>query len=114
MSSVYITITGLNHYFGAEFLEPKMTVRLVKDPENEYDSEAIRVEMDGLGKIGYVANSPCTVLGESQSAGRVYDRIGDTATATVKYVLPKGVLCKVKHLAPVAAEPDRESGHSGR
>ena len=114
MSSAYITVTGLNHYFGAEFLEPKMTVRLVKDPDNEYDSEAIRVEMDGLGKIGYVANSPYTVLGESYSAGRIYDRIGDTATATVQSVLPKGVLCKVKHLTPVAAGPDRKPGHSGR
>ena len=102
MSSCYITVTGLNHCFGSDFIEPKMTVRLVKEPDNDYDREAIRVELDGLGKIGYVANSPYTVQGESYSAGRLYDRIGDTAVATVKLVLPKGVLCKVKHLAPVA------------
>lgn len=101
MSSAYITVTGLNHYHGSSFIEPKMTLRLVKEPENTHDREAIRVELDGLGKIGYVANSPYTVLGESFSAGRLYDRIGDTATATVKMVLPKGLLCKVKHLASV-------------
>ena len=101
MSSCYITVTGLNHYYGSDFIEPKTTVRLVKEPDNEYDREAIRVEIDGLGKIGYVANSRYTVQGESFSAGRIYDRIGDTATATVKYVLPKGLLCKVKHLAPI-------------
>lgn len=102
MSSCYITVTGLNHYFGSSFIEPDMTVRLVKEPDNEHDREAIRVEMDGLGKIGYVANSPYTVQGESFSAGRIYDRIGDSATATVKFVLPKGVLCKLRRLSPVA------------
>ena len=44
-------------------------------------------------QIGYVANSPYTVVGESYSAGRLYDKIGDEATGTVLYVLPKGVLC---------------------
>lgn len=98
MKSAYITLTGTNHYFGSDFIQPKMTLRLVKDPDNEHDREAIRVELPGLGKIGYVANSPHTVLGESISAGRLYDKIGDTASATVKMVLPGGILCKVKHL----------------
>ena len=104
MASAYITVTGLNHYFGSDFLEPKMTLRLIKEPDNKYDREAIRVEMDGLGKIGYVANSPQTVQGESFSAGRLYDRIGDTAEATVRLVLPQGMLCKVRHLAPLPGE----------
>ena len=72
-----------------------MEVRLVKEPDNEYDKEAIKVEMDGLGVVGYVANSPYTVKGESMSAGRLYDRIGDTARGFVKYVLPKGILCEL-------------------
>ena len=107
MSSCYITITGMNHYYGQDFIEPKMTVRLVKEPDNKYDREAIRVELEGLGKIGYVANSPYTVKGESYSAGRVYDRIGDTAEATVKLVVPGGVLCKLKRLTPIPA-PEKD------
>ena len=51
--------------------------------------------MDGLGKVGYVANSPHTVIGESYSAGRLYDKIGDDAESTVLYVLPRGILCTV-------------------
>ena len=98
MKSAYITVTGTNHYYGLEFIKPKMSLKLIKEPDNEYDSEAIRVELIGLSKIGYVANSPYTVQGESISAGRLYDKIGDTAIATVKFVLPKGILCKVKHL----------------
>lgn len=51
--------------------------------------------MDGLGLVGYVANSPYTVQGESMSAGRMYDRIGETAIGIVKYILPQGVLCEL-------------------
>ena len=83
----------MNHYYGKDFIEPMMTVKLIKEPDNEFDSEAIRVEKAGLGLIGYVANSPGTVLGESMSAGRLYDKIEDMAIGTVLYVLPQGVLC---------------------
>lgn len=86
------TITGTSYRFGQEFMEPGMTVKLVKEPDNEFDKEAIKVEMEGLGQIGYVANSPRTVQGESYSAGRLYDKIGDTVEGKVMYVLPKGVL----------------------
>lgn len=53
----------------------------------------VNIEMPGIGQIGYVANSPYTVSGESYSAGRLYDKIGDEAKGTVLYVLPRGVLC---------------------
>lgn len=72
-----------------------MKVYLEKEPDNEYDKEAIKVRMDALGKIGYVANSPYTVLGESVSAGRLYDRIGDTAAAKIVYVTERGIICRV-------------------
>ena len=91
--TIYFTIAGAKHHFGQEFMEKDMRVRLEKEPDNEYDKEAIMVKMDGLGLVGYVANSPYTVLGESYSAGRLYDKIGDTAEGTVLYVLEKGVLC---------------------
>ncbi len=90
---IYFTIAGTKHHHGQEFLEKGMTVRLEKEPDNEYDREAIKIMLDGLGLIGYVANSPYTVVGESHSAGRLYDKIGDTAEGTVLYVLDKGVLC---------------------
>ena len=116
MNNIYITVTGLNHYHGSNFIEPKAMLQLVKDPDNEYDKEAIRVEMEGLGKIGYVANSSYTVLGDSMSAGRLYDRIGDTATAKVKFVLPKGIICKVTNKSilywPPVINAQGKAGHS--
>ena len=93
MERIYYTLTGTCHYHGTDFMEPEMKVRLMKDPDNEYDTEAIKVEMEGLGQVGYVANSPYTVRGESYSAGRLYDKIGDTAEGVIMYVFPSGALC---------------------
>ena len=95
MEEMYFTITGCNHYFGTEFLKEGMKLKLEKEPDNKFDSEAILVKLKGLGKIGYVANSPYTVKGESMSAGRLYDKIGDKAKARVVFLLSDGALCKV-------------------
>lgn len=93
---IWFTLTGTSHYLGDDFLEKGMKVRLEKEPDNKHDREAIRVMMKGLGHIGYVANSPYTVVGESWSAGRLYDKIGDTAKGKVVMVMDKGVLCKLE------------------
>ena len=95
MAKIYFTLTGMKHYFGDDFLEKGMKLELVKEPDNQYDSEAIMVKLKSLGKIGYVANSPYTVIGESISAGRLYDKIGDTAFAKIVLVTSRGVICKV-------------------
>ena len=93
--TIWFTIAGTRHYLGDEFLEKGMKVRLEKEPDNKVDKEAIKVMMKGLGHIGYVANSPYTVVGESWSAGRLYDKIGDTAKGRVFLVTEKGVLCRL-------------------
>ena len=110
MKSIYFTITGTNHYYGLDFFEPKMIVHLVKEPDNIYDIEAVRVELEGLGKVGYVANSTYTVLGESFSAGRLYDKIGGTAEGSVLYKLRNGVLC----ILTKNDDPDYEPESSAR
>ena len=91
----FFTLTGTKHYFGDEFLEAGMRLELVKEPDNEHDKEAIYVTLEGLGKIGYVANSPYTVIGESMSTGRLYDKIGDTALGEILYITTQGILRKV-------------------
>lgn len=93
MEKIYFTITGTQFYHGKDFFEKDMTVKLVKEPDNEYDKEAIKVEVEGLGQVGHVANSPYTVIGESSSAGRIYDKIEDTAEGKVLYNVCEGVLC---------------------
>jgi hypothetical protein len=96
MGKIYFTLAGTKHYYGIEFLQEGMEVFLVKEPENPYDQEAIRVELPGIGKIGYVANSPYTVIGECMSAGRMYEKMGKKAVGKVKIVTPNGVVCKLK------------------
>ena len=95
MKKIYFTITGIWFCYGTEIFHKKDKVKLIKEPDNKYDPEAIRVEVKGLGKVGYVANSPHTVLGESFSAGRLYDRIGKKARGTVVAVTERGILCKL-------------------
>ena len=43
MAKVFITLTGTKHYFGNDFLEKGTKIRLEKEPDNEYDKEAIKV-----------------------------------------------------------------------
>ena len=100
----YVTLTGLKYRFGTEPFAVGQKVKLVKEPENDYDREAIRAELPGLGKVGYVANSTHTVTGDCFSAGRIYDKIGDTATAKVKYILANAVVCSVKAHPGIVAD----------
>ena len=95
MKNVYFTITGMNYYFGSDFLKPGMKVKLRKEPDNAYDKEAIKVELKGLGTIGHVANSTRTVLGESSSAGRIYDSFKKKAKGRVLYVTNRGAVCEL-------------------
>ena len=95
MKTIYFTLTGTGYYFGHQFLEKGMKVILVKEPDNDYDKEAIQVKIEGLGKIGYVANSPSTVLGETMSAGRLYDKISDHVEAKVLIVTDRGIICEL-------------------
>jgi hypothetical protein len=95
MAKVYFTLTGLCYRYGSDFLKEGMKLYLEKEPDNDYDKEAIRVTRPGMGTIGYVANSIRTVQGDTMSAGRLYDKIGNTAKAKVVAVTPRGAICKV-------------------
>ena len=95
MEELYFTIAGCDHYFGSDFMKKGMKVKLEKEPDNKYDKEAIQVKVKGLGKIGYVANSSFTVKGESMSAGRLYDKIGDKAKVKIMFVIDGGAVCRI-------------------
>lgn len=99
MEKVFITITGMSYNYGNDFVESKMLgklkIHLEKEPDNKYDQEAIMAKLEGFGKIGYVANSSRTMTKDSYSAGRLYDKIGDTAVATVEYKVGNGLVCSV-------------------
>lgn len=96
MEDIYFTVTGCGYRYGSEFLKEVEEVNLIKEPDNKYDKEAIQVKLPGLGTIGFVANSPHTVAEECYSAGRLYDKIGDTAKGKVLHVINDNcVVCKL-------------------
>ena len=95
MSTMFITITGLHHYYGVKPFEIGRVVRLVKEPENGHDDDAIRVELPFIETVGYVANSTSTVYRGTYSAGRIYDKIEDAAFAEVAFITHSSVIAAV-------------------
>ena len=92
---MYITVTTFNKYHGSKPLVLNGIVKLVKDPKNSYDAEAIICEMRYFGKIGYVANSTNTVVTGTMSGGRLYDKISDEYFAKIKFVIGNVAIAKV-------------------
>ncbi len=92
---MYITVTTFNKYHGSKPLALNGIVKLVKDPKNKYDSEAIVCEMRYFGKIGYIANSTNTVVKGTMSAGRLYDKISDEYFARIKFIIGNVAIAKV-------------------
>jgi len=91
---LYITITGVKHYYGMKPFKPGKIVKLIKDYKNEYDNEAIAVTLDHIDKIGYVANSTNTVYQGTFSAGRIYDKMDETAFAEVMFLTHEAVIAR--------------------
>ena len=92
---MYITIQAFNNMHGSKPLKIDAIVKLVKEPDNKYDTEAIACEMRYFGKIGYVSNSTNTVVIGSMSAGRLYDKINDEYFARIKFITGQTALAKV-------------------
>lgn len=92
---LYTTIVGLKNYEGNKVFKIGSIVRLVKEPDNDYDLEAIACENKYVGKTGYIANSTKTVTKGTMSAGRIYDKIGDVSYCEVKFVSEDSVIAKI-------------------
>ena len=43
MAKIYFTLTGVKHYYGTDFLEKGMKIRLEKEPDNKYDLSLIHI-----------------------------------------------------------------------
>ena len=104
----YITITGVKHYYNMKPFKIGKLVKLIKDHDNSYDHEAIAVTLDHIDTIGYVANSTETVYKGTYSAGRIYDKIGETAYAEVMFITHTSVIAKV--ILPDDLSDAEESG----
>ncbi|MDY5948264.1 MAG: HIRAN domain-containing protein, partial [Oscillospiraceae bacterium] len=95
MENIFITVTGVNHYFGMKPFKVGKIFKIVKDEENSHDDEAIRAELPAIDTIGYVANSANTVYAGTMSAGRLYDKIDDYAYAQTMFITHSSVIALV-------------------
>ena len=109
----YVTVTGLDFYYGKKPFEIGRILKLVKEPDNEYDSEAISAFLPFIDKIGYVANSTSTVYDGTISAGRLYDKIDDYAYGKIMFVTHTSAIVLVLDKNDVEKPDDSEKtvGH---
>ena len=107
MENMFITITGVNHYFGMKPFKIGKVFKIVKEDDNDYDGEAIRAELPMIDTIGYVANSTNTVYAGTISAGRLYDKIDDYAYAQTMFITHSSVIALV--LSPDMVEGDEDT-----
>lgn len=83
-SKTFIAVAGTQFYAGSAPFHWGVTMNLVREPDNKYDDDAIRVEIDGEC-VGYVANSKSTLIPEVKSASDIKDM--DFERAIFEFVL---------------------------
>ncbi|MEG0093740.1 MAG: HIRAN domain-containing protein [Erysipelotrichaceae bacterium] len=90
-----ITIVGSDFYLGMDVFNLNQTLYLVKDLDNKYDSDAIKVVLEGGVQVGYVANSVYTVARGTSSAGRIYNGVEDYQKVVVSFIIKNVVIANM-------------------
>ena len=101
---LYFTVNSVNHFHGIKPFKINSLLKLVKEPENHYDQEAIRVELRYAGPAGYVANSVKTVARGTYSGGRLYDKILTEDYARVIFIVGETVIAKILNKTELESE----------
>ncbi|MBE6510129.1 MAG: hypothetical protein E7Z74_02495 [Methanobrevibacter millerae] len=92
-NDLLVNITG-SYYHNYNPTEGEI-VKLVKEPENEHDGDAIAVYLDN-DKIGYVANSEYTLFDKVKSATKIKNDIPETCEAEILFVyLDEYIIAKI-------------------
>ena len=79
--SELFTITGKDFYKNNVILTPRKSLKLVREPNNKFDKDAIAVYAEDE-KIGYVANKDYTKSELTSSASELKDKISDISQGT--------------------------------
>ena len=92
---VLITVSGTNFFKGMDPFEKGAILNLVKQPDNEHDSDAIAI-FSANEQVGFVANSQYTLIDGVKSASEI-KFIGDNQKAEVMFVfLDRYVILRLK------------------
>ena len=95
MKEKYITITGMNHYYGLAPFSVGKKLKCIKEQNNPFDSEAIRVVIKNVGTVGYVANTPYTKATGTLSACGINHMMKKKFKVEVMFITSSKVICKV-------------------
>jgi len=95
MAKQYVTVAGFWKFYGLIPFEEGQIVYLKKEPDNLHDAEAIAVHLPYVGTVGYLANSPRSVVRGTMSAGRLYDRIESNSVARVLFISDTNIICEL-------------------
>lgn len=87
-----INVTGTGFYRGLEPFAVGTVLDLVREPDNEHDPEAVRVDLEGE-TVGYVANSDFTAIEGVIRAGELKDT--DSKAEVVMIYLNERVIAKL-------------------
>lgn len=93
---MFVTIVGTSHYFGTEIFKVGQSLWLVKDHDNDYDDEAIKVVTEAGAVVGYVANSIHSVAKGCYSAGRIYDKFEGQQKIKVRFIIREDVIAQIE------------------
>ena len=86
-----VCIAGRNHYGYSAPTKEGTIVDLIKEPDNEHDENAIRVEFNAK-TVGYVANSTYTMIDEAKSASEIWCLFGQRTRARILFVFMQDYL----------------------
>lgn len=104
MQELFITIVGFSNYYGKEPFRIGAELICVKEPDNAFDSEAIKATIPLIGTVGYVANGVTTKANGTFTAGRVYDRVGDRFMVRVLFTTNTKVIARIESGAADASQ----------
>ncbi len=90
-----ICITGTGFYQNLTPFSEGVIVDLIKEPNNEHDSDAVRVDANSQ-TVGYVSNSPLTRISETKSASDIKNLFESHTKAQVMFIfMEKYVIAKL-------------------
>lgn len=92
---MFVTITGSEYYLGTDSYKIGQTLLLIKEPDNPYDDESIKVETESGAMCGHVANSVDSVARGSHSAGYIYNSINDNQKCKIAFILDERVIAEL-------------------
>lgn len=92
---MYITIIDLEKYMGIEAISVGNKLSLIKDLNNKYDDEAIKVIGNTGATYGYVANSVNDVIRGCHSAGYIYNSFDSTIDCEILFIGKDNAIAKI-------------------